>query len=294
MLHRVSPLLPPLAPPPPPVSRSLLACHTTAVYLYMHTEHLHPQAGATLNSCPACIPVTQSWNNEAVKEYEFLDPAEQGLAGVTLANVIIYSQKLTAGNIDYLLGVPRSTFIQNRKGAYGLRYTSTLADGSPLPSWLNFDEPSLELSASFCDLEGWDNLSNVTNSEGEWEGSLDVVVTAIDPLGANASITIPFVLNWRAPPAVVQPMADLSVEWGTVQTIQYPSDAFQTFQAWAPLTYNLTVLKVRRRSSRRPLSRCGLCLQAQPCLMPHIPSITHCPAFHSTSAYARTHTTMDP
>lgn len=193
-----------------------------------------------------CV-LLQSWNSQVTKELGLLIPEEDGLPSVTLANVMIFSQKLRAGYMNYLLKVPEAVFIQQRQGAYGLAYIATQENGSPLPSWLKFDPVNLELFTSFVTLEGWSNFNNVTNEAGEWTAGMKIRVVALDALGTSVFIEIPFLLNWRTPPAVILPMEDSSIVWGSTKQYNISAVAFMAFQPDVTLRYNVSMVQASWR-----------------------------------------------
>lgn len=181
----------------------------------------------------------QTWRNEVTKLLDFLDPSESG-AGLALApQTVVFPQKLRAGNAALSLTVPRTAFVQRRKGLYGVTYSASLANGSPLPSWLTFRANEIRLSASFVTLEGWSDVSNVTNAAGEWTAYMAVNVNAIDPISGRVALSIPFALNWRTPPAVMAPLPDASLEWGAAREFNLTGGVFRSSQPNVTLTYDV-------------------------------------------------------
>ena len=108
-----------------------------------------------------------------------------------------------------------------------LSYSASLADGSALPAWVQFD-------ASNGSFTGTPALGDL--------GALDVRVTATDALGLSVSdnFTLSVVPRNRAP-EVAQPLADLAVDEDVAAILTVPADAFVDPDADDTLTYTATL-----------------------------------------------------
>ena len=122
--------------------------------------------------------------------------------------------------------VPAGTFSDPDVGDT-LSYSASLADGSVLPSWLQFDASS----GSFTGTPALGDLA-----------VLAVRVTATDAhgLSANDSFTLSVVPRNRAP-EVAQPLADLAVDEDATVSLAIPADAFTDPDAGDTLAYSATL-----------------------------------------------------
>ncbi|MDD5058244.1 MAG: putative Ig domain-containing protein, partial [Sideroxydans sp.] len=107
----------------------------------------------------------------------------------------------TQQDAHFSFTVPANAFVDPNAGDT-LSYSATLEDGSELPSWLTFDAATQTFSGT----------------PSNWEvGSLNLTVTATDPLGLSASDTFVLnVLNVNDAPTVVNPLTDQQVIAGQV------------------------------------------------------------------------------
>jgi hypothetical protein len=127
-----------------------------------------------------------------VKLLDFMDPSETGPGLALSPQVVVFPQNLLAGTADFALSIPSGTFLQRRQGLYGVSYSATLSDGAPLPSWLAFSSGQIALTATFVTLDGWRDISNVTNAAGAWTAAMDVHINAIDAIGGTVRLAALF------------------------------------------------------------------------------------------------------
>jgi phospholipase/lecithinase/hemolysin/cyclophilin family peptidyl-prolyl cis-trans isomerase/Ca2+-binding RTX toxin-like protein len=108
-----------------------------------------------------------------------------------------------------------------------VRYSATLADGSNLPDWLNFNSTTRTFSGT---------------PKIEVTGSLDVKVIATDKAGATVSdIFTLTVENVNNAPTLINPIADQTTNEDQTFTFQIPSNTFTDIEAGDILTYSATL-----------------------------------------------------
>ncbi|MEM7576548.1 MAG: putative Ig domain-containing protein [Planctomycetota bacterium] len=104
-----------------------------------------------------------------------------------------------------------------------LTYTAALADGSPLPSWLSFDDDTRTFSGTPAN----DDV-----------GSITLRVTATDNAGASVSDDFTLVVvNTNDAPTVDNTLADQVTDEDAAFTYQFASDAFGDLDVGDSLTY---------------------------------------------------------
>jgi Ca2+-binding RTX toxin-like protein len=105
-----------------------------------------------------------------------------------------------------------------------LSFTASLADGSPLPSWLSFDAQTRSFSG--------------TPLNGD-VGSLELRVTATDLAGASASQIFSLgIANTNDAPVVVGTLAGLKLKVGNALEWRVPADSFADVDAGDSLAYS--------------------------------------------------------
>ena len=108
-----------------------------------------------------------------------------------------------------------------------LSYTLTLADGSPLPSWLSFDAATRALSGTPLN---------------EDVGSLQLKASAVDTAGASASQVFALdVLNVNDAPYAVETLSSQSATEDSPFTYTLPNNAFADIDAGDALSYTATL-----------------------------------------------------
>lgn len=122
--------------------------------------------------------------------------------------------------------VPAGTFVDADAGD-SLTYSVTLADGSPLPSWLAFDGETRTFSG--------------TPLNGD-VGSLSLKVTSTDSQGASASSTFTLtVVNTNDAPVVAAALENQQAGEDSVWTFTVPAGTFGDPDAGDSLTYSATL-----------------------------------------------------
>jgi len=107
-----------------------------------------------------------------------------------------------------------------------LSYSATLANGDPLPTWLEFDAAT----ATFSGTPGNDNV-----------GNLDLRVTATDMAGANTSSNFSIaVANTNDAPELLTPLVAQTATEDQGFSYQIPADTFKDIDAGDQLTYSAT------------------------------------------------------
>lgn len=108
-----------------------------------------------------------------------------------------------------------------------LSYSATLANGDPLPAWLQFDAAS----KIFSGIPANDNV-----------GNLDLRVTATDMAGAQVSSNFNIsIANINDAPELVIPLVDQSAIEDQSFSYQIPFDTFKDVDAGDQLTYSATL-----------------------------------------------------
>ena len=128
----------------------------------------------------------------------------------------------------FIFAVPGTTFTDaDLIHGDSLTYSTTLANGSPLPTWLSFNPNTRTFS-------GMPVNANV--------GSLEVKVTATDTGNLSASDTFSLtVTNVNDAPTVVVPLADQQATQGTVFSLVVPATTFADVDPGDTLTYSATL-----------------------------------------------------
>jgi Ca2+-binding RTX toxin-like protein len=122
--------------------------------------------------------------------------------------------------------IPASTFNDVDAGDI-LTYSATLADGTPLPSWLTFDAATGTFTGT------------PTNSD---VGNLSIQVTATDTAGATATDTFNLaVANTNDAPTVASPIPDTTATEDTAFSFTIPASTFSDVDAGDILTYSATL-----------------------------------------------------
>ena len=126
---------------------------------------------------------------------------------------------------NYGFALPPGIFVDPNGGP--MLFSATLADGSPLPSWLGFDSQTQTL-------HGIPQNGDV--------GMLAIRMTAIDSLGAvtytNINMTVQ---NVNDTPVVAQPLANQSVNEDSAFVYTVAADAFSDVDAGDSLTYSASL-----------------------------------------------------
>lgn len=150
--------------------------------------------------------------------------------GFTLAitagtnGVPVAGQPLPNASVDedvaWTYTVPADAFTDPDAGDT-LVYTATLADGSALPAWMQFDAATRTFSGTPGNGEVTANVA-----------SLAIVVRATDPLGASAVQPLALqVRNVNDAPTVGAPLASQQVKEGKALAFALPADAFADVDA---------------------------------------------------------------
>jgi len=127
---------------------------------------------------------------------------------------------------SFSLAVPASIFADPDVGDL-LTFSASLADGSPLPSWLSFDVNTRRFSGT------------PTNDD---VGGLEVKVTATD--AGNLSVSDSFSLiveDVNDAPTVASPIVDQSAQTGAAFSFTVPSNTFADIDVGDTLTYAATL-----------------------------------------------------
>jgi uncharacterized delta-60 repeat protein len=141
----------------------------------------------------------------------------------TLVNPI--TDKNATQGVAFSFTVPGNTFA-DVDTADALTYTATRANGSPLPSWLQFD-------ASTGILSGTPGSAD--------PGELNLKVTARDLAGASASSAFKLtVANVNDTPTVANAVADQNATEGEAFSFTVPSNTFSDVDSGDTLTYTAT------------------------------------------------------
>lgn len=136
----------------------------------------------------------------------------------------VAGQPLQSASVDedtaFTYTVPADAFTDPDAGDT-LVYTATLADGSALPAWLQFDAATRTFS-------GTPGNGDVTGNAA----SLAIVVRATDPLGASAEQPLALqVRNVNDAPTVGASLPSQQVKEGEALAFALPSDAFADVDA---------------------------------------------------------------
>ena len=115
--------------------------------------------------------------------------------------------------------VPTGAFTDPDEGDT-LTYSATLADGSPLPDWLNFDQATATFSGT------------PPASEGGGVEVLSILIDATDNQGELASGIITFLIGGSGPsessaPALLTEIADQAASEGSDFSFEVPAETFQ-------------------------------------------------------------------
>lgn len=135
------------------------------------------------------------------------------------------SDRLATEDLPFTLTFPANTFAEVDAGD-SLTYSATLADGSPLPSWL-------VLSNNTRTFAGTPRNADV--------GSLSVKLTATDKSSASASSTFTItVLNINDPPVVANLIPDRTATQDVPFSFTFAANTFADIDAGDALTYSAT------------------------------------------------------
>ncbi|MFM7368184.1 MAG: putative Ig domain-containing protein, partial [Sphaerospermopsis kisseleviana] len=108
-----------------------------------------------------------------------------------------------------------------------IKYSATLADGSNLPDWLNFNSTTRTFT-------GTPKTGNV--------GKLDVKVIATDKAGATVNDIFTFAIeNVNNAPTLANAISDQNAKQGNVFNFQIPTNTFTDIDAGDVLTYSATL-----------------------------------------------------
>lgn len=135
------------------------------------------------------------------------------ISGVNDAPVVTgpLGDQATQQNSAFTYQLPLTTFADIDQGDV-LNYTAAMANGSPMPAWLNFDSATQTFS-------GTPGNADVAN--------LDLIVTATDKGGLSASSVFALnVANVNDAPLVVIPLINQNSQEGTAFSMSIPAGAF--------------------------------------------------------------------
>jgi Ca2+-binding RTX toxin-like protein len=142
----------------------------------------------------------------------------------TVANAIVDQNTRQGDAFSYL--VPANTFADIDVGD-SLTLSATQADGSALPSWLKFDAATRTFSG--------------TPANGD-VGSLDVLVTAKDLLGASTSTAFKIaVANVNDAPVIANPIAKQTATEDAPFSFAVPANTFSDIDAGDSLSLSATL-----------------------------------------------------
>jgi Ca2+-binding RTX toxin-like protein len=135
------------------------------------------------------------------------------------------ADKTTAEDAAFTYVLPANAFTDADAGQV-LAYAATLQDGSTLPSWLAFNAATRTFSGTPVN-------ANV--------GSLQIKVTATDPMGLSASDVFGLtVTNTNDAPTVGAPVAAQAATQGQAFSLTVPAGTFADVDVGDTLTYSLT------------------------------------------------------
>ncbi|MBD1910428.1 putative Ig domain-containing protein [Leptolyngbya sp. FACHB-8] len=141
----------------------------------------------------------------------------------TLDNAI--ADQSAAEDTQFSFTIPNGTFGNTDVGDV-LTYSTTLEDGSPLPTWLNFNATTLTFSGTPTDAH---------------LGTINVRVRATDRTGASVSdVFAVAIANTNDAPALAAPIADQSTLSNTSFNFRIASNTFQDVDLGDTLTYSAT------------------------------------------------------
>ncbi|MDP2242366.1 MAG: putative Ig domain-containing protein [Burkholderiales bacterium] len=142
----------------------------------------------------------------------------------TLANAI--TDQTISEDASFSFVVPADTFADIDAGD-GLGYGATLADGTPLPTWLTFDPAS----QTFSGTPGNDDVE-----------TLSVTVTATDSGGLSVASAFTLnVENVNDAPTLANAIIDLTISEDVSFSFVVPADTFADIDAGDVLTYGATL-----------------------------------------------------
>lgn len=153
------------------------------------------------------VTATDPSNESATASFS-LTVEDQPQGAPFVANPI--ANQLAPEEAAFSFAVPDNTFDDPDNDP--LTYTATLANGDPLPNWLNFDPATQTFSGTPDDPQ---------------VGNLQITVTATDP--GNASATDTFELDVTAvndPPELSSPIADQDAQTGNSFSFALPQGTF--------------------------------------------------------------------
>jgi parallel beta-helix repeat protein len=238
--------------PPSFTSSAVIAATEDIAYTY-NISTTDPDTGDTLTisapTLPAWLTFTDSGNgtgtltgtptNAQVGSYNVVLRVSDGTANVdqnfTIAVANVNDAPTVASPIPdttaaedtaFNFTIPASTFSDVDVGDT-LTYSATLANGSPLPSWLTFNAATGTFTGT------------PTNSD---VGILSIAVRATDTAGAFVSDTFNLaVANTNDAPALVTPIPDRTSAQDTAFTFLLPVSTFSDVDAGDTLTYSATL-----------------------------------------------------
>ncbi len=150
------------------------------------------------------------------------------LSGTNQAPVVVNPLADQSGLEDspFSHAIPAGTFSDPDTGTT-LTIGATLADGSMLPAWLSFDPATRTLSGTPANAD---------------VGTLQIRVTATDPLGASVSDTFALTIgNVNDVPTVASAVANQSATEGQAFSLTIPAGTFADVDAGDTLTYAVTL-----------------------------------------------------
>ena len=166
------------------------------------------------------VKVTATDNSDASASDTFDLTVQNTNDAPTVANAIV--DQIATEDAPFSFTAPADTF-QDVDVGDSLSYAASLADGSTLPGWLNFDPNT-------CTFSGTPANDNV--------GVISVKVTATDNSGASASDTFDLtVQNTNDAPTVANPIADRMTMEDAPFTFTVPVNTFHDMDVGDSLSY---------------------------------------------------------
>jgi len=166
------------------------------------------------------------FSNGATWDHAYLNqlPGTTGNSPPVVAAAI--GAVLATEDASFNFALPANTF-QDPDAGDVLIYSATLADGSELPLWLEFDAETHTFSG---------------NPENDDVGTVLVRVTATDAAGLSAADTFDLtVLNVNDAPVLINALADQSATEDQTFSFVIPGSAFTDVDAGDTLTYTATL-----------------------------------------------------
>ncbi|MBU1052976.1 MAG: putative Ig domain-containing protein [Proteobacteria bacterium] len=164
-----------------------------------------------------------------VRTLQFADGSQKNLTDFFNQPPIIenpITDQITMEDAAFSFTVPGNTFSDIDAGD-SLTYSATLADGTPLPSWLTFDAETITFSGTPVN----DNV-----------GILPLKITATDTAGESVSDEFNLTIeNVNDAPVVVYPITDQTTMEDTVFSFTVPGNTFADIDLGDSLTYSATL-----------------------------------------------------